>query len=158
MMLQMVTRSNSPETVKKGPAKADRQIIGGAGRRVTRQRAVLLDIIRKSKSHMDADEVYRLARDQQPQLSLSTVYRTLRLFKEMGLVEETHFAEEHHHYEVKSEKEHHHLVCLKCGKVIEFSYPLSRKLRENVPETKDFEITGTEIRIMGLCADCKDQT
>ncbi len=124
------------------------------GLRSTKQRALILEIIRQGQGHLDADEVCRLARDKQSRLSLSTVYRTLRRFKELGLVEEVHFDEAHHHYEVKPLAEHHHLVCLGCGRVIEFHYPLSRYVKRNVPEAKDFKVVETEIRMTGYCAGC----
>ena len=123
--------------------------------RVTNQRALILEIIRHGKGHLDADEVYRQAREKQPHFSLSTVYRTLRMFKKLGLVEELHFDETHHHYEVKSPAEHHHLACLGCGKIIEFRYPLSRYVKRNVPEAKDFDIVDAEIRMTGYCPKCR---
>ena len=103
---------------------------------------------------MDADEIYCLARKKRPRLSLSTIYRTLQSFKKLGLVEECHFDESHHHYEVKPSTEHHHIVCLGCGKVIEFKYPLVRYIRKNIAEAKDFEIVNTEARITGYCSKC----
>jgi len=124
------------------------------GMRLTKQRALILEIIRRGQGHLDADEVYRRARVKQPRLSLSTVYRTLQLLKKLGLVEEVHFDEAHHHYEVKPPSEHHHLVCLGCGKVIEFHYPLTRYVKRKVPEAQDFEITGTEVRMTGYCSKC----
>ena len=99
--------------------------------RATSQRALILEIIRRGKGHLDADEVYRRARDKQPRLSLSTVYRTLRMFKKLGLVEELHFDDAHHHYEAKPSAEHHHLVCRGCGKIVEFECPLSQKMKED---------------------------
>ena len=125
------------------------------GLRATNQRALILEIIRQGQGHLDADEVYRQAREKQPRLSLSTVYRTLRMFKKLGLVEELHFDEAHHHYEVKPPTEHHHLVCLGCGRVIEFQYPLSRYVKRNVPEAKDFDIVDTEIKMTGYCPRCR---
>lgn len=135
--------------------KINRRVLNTAGVRVTNQRALILEIIRRGKGHLDADEVYRRARQKYPRLSLSTVYRTLQLFKKLGLVEELHFDETHHHYEVKPSAEHYHLVCLGCGKVIEFRYPLSRYIKKNVPEAEDFEIVDTEIRMTGYCPGCR---
>ena len=126
-----------------------------AGLRVTHQRALIMEIIRRG--HLDADEIYRRARQKNPRLSLSTVYRTLQMLKKLNLVEELHFDEEHHHYEAKPSAEHHHLVCLGCGRIIEFHYPLSRYIRENVAEAKNFDITGTEIRISGYCPRCRQR-
>ncbi len=131
------------------------RILNSAGMRVTSQRALILEIIRQGRGHLDADEIHRRAGKKQPRLSLSTVYRTLRTLKNLGLIEELHFGEEHHHYEVKPSSEHHHLMCLGCGRVIEFNRPLSRYIKRNVPEARDFEIAGTEIRVTGYCLKCQ---
>jgi len=131
-----------------------RRVLSVGGLRVTNQRALILEIIRQGKGHLDADEVYRRAREKQPNLSLSTVYRTLRTLKELSLVQEVHFDEGHHHYEAKAPHEHHHLVCLGCGKVVEFQYPVSRYVKKNVAEAKDFDIVDTEIRMNGYCSEC----
>lgn len=133
----------------------NRKTLNAGGLRATNQRALILEIIRRGEGHLDADEVYRQARRKQPSLSLSTVYRALRMFKELGLVNEVHFDENHHHYEVKAASEHHHLVCLGCGKLVEFQYPLSRYVKKNVAEAKDFEIVDTEIQMRGYCAECR---
>lgn len=125
------------------------------GLRATKQRALILDIIRRGKGHLDADEVYQQAREKLPRLSLSTVYRTLQRFKKLGLIQELHFNEEHHHYEMKPAAEQHHLSCLGCGKIIEFNYPLSRYINRRIPEAKGFEITETEVRMAGYCAECR---
>ncbi len=135
--------------------KTKRKALNIAGRRVTNQRALLLELIRQGEGHLDADELYRRAREKQPRLSLSTVYRTLQLLKQLGLVEELHFDEDHHHYEVKPSAEHHHLVCLGCGKVIELHNPLSRYIKRNVAEARDFEIIDTELRMTGYCPQCR---
>ena len=134
---------------------ASRRKLNSAGKRFTHQRALIMDIIRQGEGHLDADEIFRRAREKEPRLSLSTVYRTLQMMKELELVDELHFGESHHHYEVKPTKEHYHLVCLGCGRVIEFSYPLSRYLKKEVPELKDFDIDETEIRVAGYCNLCR---
>lgn len=126
-----------------------------AGTRVTGQRAVILDIIRSGKGHLDADEIYRQARERIPHISLSTVYRTLQKFKKIGLIDELHLDDSIHHYEVRKTTDHHHLVCLGCGRVIEFRYPLASKIKADVPEARDFEIVNDELRIKGYCALCR---
>ncbi|MBI2847861.1 MAG: transcriptional repressor, partial [Chloroflexi bacterium] len=92
---------------------------------------------------------------EQPRLSLSTVYRTIQTLKKAGLVDEVHFDEEHHHYEMKPAAEHHHLVCLDCGQVVEFKYPLALLVIANVPEARDFEIINSEVRMTGYCPQCR---
>ena len=126
-----------------------------AGRRFTHQRALIMDIIRQGRGHLDADEIFLRAREMEPRLSLSTVYRTLQMLKELDIVDELHFAENHHHYEVKPAHEHHHLVCRGCGRVIEFDYPLSRSLKREVTALKDFDIDEAEIRVAGYCKQCR---
>jgi Fe2+ or Zn2+ uptake regulation protein len=132
-----------------------RKTLSVAGKRVTNQRALIMEIIRQREGHLDADEIYRRAREKEPHLSLSTVYRTLQMLKKLGLVEELHFDEEHHHYEVKPSAEHHHLICLGCGRVIEFNRPLSRYIKRNIPEAKGFDIAETEVRMSGYCSKCR---
>ena len=126
------------------------------GKRATSQRTVLLDLIRRADGHLDADELYRRARELGHTISLSTVYRNLKLFRDQGLVKERHFAEEHHHYEVKASDEHHHLVCISCGEVTEFASPLAKRLKREVESANGFRVTDTEIRIQGYCVRCKE--
>ncbi len=147
--------------MKRNTIESTRQALPGL--RITNQRALILETLRQSSGHMDADEVYRQARKRQPRISLSTVYRNLQTLKSMGLVDEVHFDEGHHHYEVRGPKErgiseHHHLICQNCGRIIEFSLPLAQMVQETVPEAKDFKITGTETRILGLCEECWDKS
>jgi len=132
-----------------------RKALRGPGLRVTNQRALILEVIRKGQGHLDADEIYRRAREKKPRLSLSTVYRTLQTLKRLGLVEELHFDDEHHHYEVKPPTEHHHLLCLGCGRVIEFEYPLTHLVKRDITQARGFEITGSEVKITGYCSQCR---
>ncbi len=125
------------------------------GFRNTSQRALIFEIVHRGEGHLDADEVYRQARLKQPRVSLSTVYRTLQTLKRLDLIEEVHIDETHHHYEIKRSGEHHHLVCNGCGKVIEFRYPLIEQIKKNVSKARNFEITGSEIRITGYCSSCQ---
>ncbi len=136
---------------------SSRRALNGTGLRTTSQRALVLDIIRKGGRHLDADEIYRRARKKEPRISLSTVYRSLLKFKELGLVGEYHFDDSHHHYEVKPAVNHHHLLCLECGKVIEFDYDVLGEVMRQVPEAAGFEIKETELRIAGYCAECKER-
>jgi Fur family ferric uptake transcriptional regulator len=136
--------------------ETNREFLNSAGLRSTNQRALILEIIRQRQGHLDADEVFRRARSKQSRISLSTVYRTLQKLKQLGLIEELHFDETHHHYELKPAIEHHHLVCQGCGRIIEFEYPLSRLIKRKVPEAKDFEITGSDVQITGYCSTCRE--
>jgi len=134
---------------------SDRKILRQAGKRITPQRLLILETMREAGGHLDADEIHRLARQKAPRLSLSTVYRTLAMLKEAGLVDELRLGEEHYHYELRGEKGHHHLVCQGCGKVIEFECPFSQELLHDLSEEYDFEITEIHLDLVGYCAECR---
>ena len=118
----------------------------------TRQRSLIMEIIQQG--HLDADEIYALARKQNPRISLSTVYRTLQKLKQLGVIDEHDFGETHHHYELKSKDEHYHLVCLDCGKITEFKLPVEEYIR-NIPAAKNFKILSTEVKVSGYCEKCR---
>jgi len=137
------------------PDRSSSTTLKKSGKRITSQRALILEIIRQGEGHLDADEIYRRARAVQPRLSLSTVYRTLKALKEPGLIDELHLDDRHHQYEMKPSIKHHHLTCLGCGKVIEFQYSLARYIKRSVPEARDFDIVGAELRLTGYCSQCR---
>jgi len=133
-----------------------RSSLNSAGMRVTSQRALIMEIIRQEGGHLDADEIYRRAREKGSRLSFSTVYRALQTFKRLGLVAELHFDEGYRRYEIKTPDEHHHLICLGCGIIIEFHQRLSRYIKRNVHEAKCFNIIDTNVRVSGYCAKCRE--
>jgi len=125
---------------------------------VTAQRTLLLRIIQMSSGHLDAHEIYRQARQHDPRISLSTVYRTLNLLKELDLVEEFHFDEDHHHYEMSADTAHHHLVCTECGQVMEFQSPLLDELRADLERAHGFALERLQIDALGRCHECRGRT
>ena len=127
----------------------------GQGIRHTAQRRVLLDIIRESGSHLGADELYLKARERQHSISLSTVYRNLKTFKEQGLVKEHHFDDGCRRYESKPRKGHHHLVCVDCGRIIEFECPSTECLKTKIAQEQGFQVTEVEVYLAGRCPECQ---
>jgi len=125
------------------------------GHPVTAQRRLLLDLIREVGGYIDAKEIYRRASSRDEPISLATVYRGLRLFKELGLVDEIRLGEARCYYEVKHSVEHQHLVCKCCGKVIEFESPKIGKLVDKVRRAYSFNVTKAELYLEGYCQECK---
>jgi Fur family ferric uptake transcriptional regulator len=123
----------------------------------TRQRRLLLDILRNTRGHMDARQLYQRAIERDPHISLATVYRNLRLFKELELIYEMHLDDARCYYELRSSADHHHLVCKSCGKVIEFESPTVAQLVEEVQHNCDFDITRAMLYLEGYCRECKDK-
>lgn len=134
-----------------------RSVLHSAGQKVTPQRMALLDLIR-AEGHFDADEIYRKARKKYPRISLSTVYRSLQLFRGLGLVEGHSFDESHHHYETKARGEHYHLLCHRCGSIVEFAHPLIEEMKKEVSKEYKFTVEGADIHLTGTCPDCRNQT
>ena len=132
-----------------------RQLLRAEGKRVTSQRALLLRIIQGSNGHLDAYDIYHQAREHDPRISLSTVYRTLNLLKELDLVAEFHFDEEHHHYEMTANTVHHHLVCTECGQIVEFQSPLVGELKAELESEYGFSLDRLQIDAVGTCQECR---
>ncbi len=126
------------------------------GKPVTTQRSLLLEIIQKANKHVDADELYRLAKKKKARISLATVYRNLKLFKDLGLIAESNLGATHSHYEIKKAAEHHHLVCLGCGRVIEFNSALIEKAADKIQRENNFYITAVQLKMEGYCSKCKN--
>lgn len=130
---------------------------GTLSRRSTVQRQLILGIIQQADGHLDADEIYQLARQKSPSISLSTVYRNLQLFKELELVEEHQFDGMHRCYETTPRPKHHHLVCLGCGRIFEFKCPSAEKLKSRISREEGFKVTDAEVRLAGYCPDCQQR-
>lgn len=136
--------------------RIDRKQPGGIkDRPSTPQRRLLFDTLREAKGHLDARELYRTAAEKDPRISLATVYRNLRLFKELGLVEERRLDEVHCYYEIKRAPEHYHMVCTACGRVVEFESSLVSDLAAEVQRNSDFDVTRAVLYLEGYCPECK---
>jgi len=129
-----------------------------AGLRLTRQRQIVLDLIDKTGQHLDAESLYQMARDKDPKLNRVTVYRTLKLLKEGGLVDELdlmHQAGEQHYYETRRKQEHAHVICLSCGKVEEFFGEPLQRLRRQIETHFGFQIVLARTEVGGYCPHCQ---
>jgi Fur family ferric uptake transcriptional regulator len=128
------------------------------GVRLTRQRQILLELIDGSGKHLDAEELFRLAQAKDPKLNRVTVYRTLKMLKHSGLVDELdlmHYGGDQHYYETRLKQEHAHIICLRCGKVEEFFGEPLHRLRKQVESHFAFEILITRTEIGGYCSHCQ---
>src|SRR5690242_16241152 len=128
------------------------------GVRLTRQRRLLLELINQSGLHLDAESLYNMAKEKDPKLNRVTVYRTLKLLKEGGLVDEldlAHFEGDQHYYETRLKQEHAHIICLRCGRVEEFFGEELRHLRAQVHSQFGFEIVFARTEVGGYCSHCQ---
>ena len=127
------------------------------GHLLTIQRRLLLNLVHDASGHIDAKELYRRANSQDESISLATVYRSLHLFKDLGLVEERRLGQLRCCYELKRSVEHQHLVCRGCGKVIEFETPLVQELVKKVQREHRFDVTRAELCLEGYCRQCSEK-
>ena len=125
-----------------------------AGQRLTAQRLLLLELIEQTEGQLDVYEIYRRAKERNRKLSLSTVYRALRLFTDLGIVDDLQH-DEHHYHTPKLSHEHYHLVCLGCGQVVEFESPLVDALKESLRASHNFTVTRGEVNFSGYCQRCR---
>jgi Fur family transcriptional regulator, ferric uptake regulator len=128
------------------------------GVRLTRQRQVLLELIDQTGEHLDAERLYQLAKEQDPKINRVTVYRTLKMLKAGGLVDELdlmHYGGDQHYYETRLKQEHAHVVCLRCGKVEEFFGDVLQRLRKQVEAHFGFQIMLARTEGGGYCAHCQ---
>ena len=142
------------------PGEGIQQSLRDKGVRLTRQRKVLLDLIDQSGQHLDADSLFRLAQARDPKLNRVTVYRTLKLLKESGLVDEldlAHFRGDQHYYETRLKKEHAHVICLQCGRIEEFFGEELSRLRDRVKVQFGFHIVFGRSEFAGYCSQCQPQ-
>jgi len=124
-------------------------------RRNTKQRQLILEIIDRADEHLDAEQIYERARQISPSISLSTVYRNLQLFTEAGLLAEHQFDGLRRRYEIATRSRHHHLICIGCGRIFEFSCPSSDRLQTRITREKGFRVTDAEVRLVGYCPECQ---
>lgn len=130
--------------------------IGRTGYSKTRQRQLLLDIIREVNGHIDAKDLFRRALERDRFISPATVYRSLNLFNELGLIDRRRLGSAQCYYEVKYGPEHQHLVCQYCGRVVEFACPLKEVL-DKVKQEHCFTVTRAEVYLEGYCSECSEE-
>jgi Fur family transcriptional regulator, ferric uptake regulator len=130
----------------------------GRGIRMTEQRRAILRVIETANKHLDAGQILRKAQRLDARVDRSTVYRTLRLLKRHGLVDELdlmHLNGEGHYYERKLGKDHIHMACLRCGKIMEFVSDQFDKLKQQVETDCRFHVLVSRLEIGGYCAACR---
>ncbi len=139
------------------PKEHLRDVFRAAGRRLTSQRRLILEVLEESNEHLDAEELYDRARVHNTDISLATVYRALAVLKEMGLVEEHRLGEEHGHYEPMRDEPHYHFTCVGCGRVIEFDSPLVARIQQELSEREGVCVTSVHLHLSGYCAQCQNK-
>ncbi|MCL6449264.1 MAG: transcriptional repressor [Armatimonadetes bacterium] len=128
------------------------------GVKVTPQRQEILEVLLGEERYYSAEEILKKVQARYPAVSFDTVYRTLNLFKKLGLVVELNFQGGYRRYEFNhADRHHHHLVCLKCGRSQKLACCPTDCLAGIEEENPEFAITGHSFEIYGYCKDCRGQ-
>jgi len=128
----------------------------GRSLKLTDERRKLVEAVFSEDHHFDADELHGNQRAQGSGISRATVYRTLDLLVQAGLVRKSSFGDQHAHYEAVRHDEHHdHLICLNCHTIIEFYRPDLEALQDRICEEHRFKALHHSHQIFGLCEKCQ---
>jgi Fur family ferric uptake transcriptional regulator len=129
------------------------------GLKLTKERKEILDEILSLQKHFDPEELFIRLRAKGSKVSRASIYRTIPLLIESGLIEEVEKIDRHAHYEkISSDKHHDHMICLKCGKIIEFYSPTLEMLQNEICEKENFICIKHSLEIHGYCKDCQVQS
>lgn len=131
------------------------------GLKVTRQRMAVLEVMEACpQEHLTAEEIFELVKADCPDIGLATVYRTIQLLNGLHLIDRINFDDGFVRYEMGSALEsagrhrHHHLICIKCGKVISFQDDLCEELEGKIAATTGFRVVNHEVKLYGYCVEC----
>lgn len=127
------------------------------GCKLTTQRRGILDVlIENCDKHLSTEELYALVKERYPEIGLATVYRTVQLFEEMGIIDKLYFDEGCSRYELSHQEEHHHhhLICSKCNKVFEVENDLLAEIEAHIQDKYRFKVTNHKLTFYGFCEAC----
>ncbi len=125
------------------------------GLKMTEQRRVIAQVLAKSDDHPDVEMLYQRASKVDPKISIATVYRTVRLFEEAGIIEKHDFGDGRARYEEANEDHHDHLIDLRSGDVIEFTNEMIEKLQEQVAKEHGYKLVDHRLELYCVPLDDK---
>lgn len=136
--------------------KVDKAIdmLKDSGVRITPQRHAILEYLVVSESHPTADEIYKALEHKFPNMSVATVYNNLRVFKKTGLVKELTYGDSSSRFDF-STKQHYHIICTNCGKIVDFHYPGLDEVEALAAQVTGFTVDSHRLEVYGLCPDCQ---
>jgi Fur family ferric uptake transcriptional regulator len=132
------------------------QKLSELGYRLTPQRLMVLKSMEDADGHISAEEIYNQVCAYYPQMNISTVYRTLELLKTLNLVTETDFGDGRVRYHCIGKGHHHHLVCQKCGEIMDIEESALEPLWTEIQKRYDFKVDMKHLAFFGLCSRCRE--
>ena len=122
--------------------------------RMTRQRKLILEELRKVNSHPTADELYQLVQRRLPKISLGTVYRNLEILSQADIIQKLELGGTQRRFDGKIEN-HYHIRCMHCGRVEDLLLKPLAPIEEEISRASDYQIIGYRLEFIGICPRCK---
>lgn len=119
------------------------------GIRITGQRKIIAQVIQESSDHPDVDKIYQRSNKIDPKISIATVYRTVKLLEELGIIDKLDFGNGKSRYEFTDCKHHHHLIDITTGKVIEFENQKLEELKKEICDKLGYELVDHKLELYG---------
>lgn len=126
--------------------------------KLTPQRKKIVKVFQDNPNrHLSAEDVFGIVKEIYPEIGLATIYRTLDLLSELEVLQRMDFGDGRSRYELNdgSVHHHHHLICIKCGKVLEFEDDLLESLEEAIAQKGNFKIIDHHLKFYGYCEECR---
>ncbi|GBF34476.1 ferric uptake regulation protein FUR [Desulfocucumis palustris] len=147
--------------MKRVIADVEEKLRAGEYKLTSRREHILRVLLENKDKHLSAEEVYNLVKKRAPDVGLATVYRTLELFLLFDIIHSIDFGDGRKRYEFCSSgtdgHHHHHLICTRCGKIIEVNEDLLEDLETRVSKEHDFKIENHQLKIFGTCRECTEK-
>jgi Fur family transcriptional regulator, ferric uptake regulator len=133
------------------------QLLAEKGLRLTPQRLMIIESIESRDDHFSADELYAQVRQRYSHMNLSTVYRTLEVLEQAGLVTKTDLGDGCVRYHWAEKSRHHHLICQACGEIVDLEESALESLKQELAREHDFLANIVHVNIFGQCGKCRSQ-
>ena len=153
----MTPRRSSPPPAGRLPTSLVRDRLRERGQRWTPQRRILIEVLSRTDGHVTGAELVERCREIDPSTIPSTVYRTLDVLEELGLVRHSHGADGREEYHVLPDAEHAHLYCVACGRTWDLPATEARSLLRGLERARRFAVDVPHLSIAGVCAGCREE-
>ncbi len=136
-----------------------KNILKADGLKFTSQREAILRTLYDNPQHFTSENLYMLVKQKHPDLNIgiATVYRTLALLEENGLVSSISLGVHGKKFEIANKPHHDHLICKECGKIVEFENEKIENLQHQIAKENGFELTDHLMQLYGICSECKNK-
>lgn len=145
--------SNQREILKKKVEKG--------GYKYTAQRKIVIDVLRENKGkHLKAEEIYKLVKVKDPKIGFATIYRTLNLLSDLGIVGRLELGDEVDRFEYRDKirkDEKYHLICENCNRIVDIDRNIFKRTKEMIQKKYGFKIEKSDLSFYGICKDCSEE-